>query len=430
MHSEIPFERQKDPISFAVENMEQNLHNLGTVSEYITQIVGAYNSFPDGKAEIYRIMRAAQRITNQNVKTMGPEVYAVFNGAILGMELASTLTIDNGSWYKTGYAHSFLESEMGTERPKNTQRYETVAEQQQRLSVESSTMRDLLSQPINDDTDSLYETFGTKLTSMLYQEPTMQQLSMMGYRMIVGEVIQPSVFETSDEIDAFIGQFESVETYAPVRESIAQSPISESEDESIPTSQELENILHEPMNAEWEDKRSIQNIFMKLSNAYASSEEGKLFSHSDYTNFCKALLKQVEAFNAEQNYLQKNDLLKVKGNFFAIMNSPEGKQYLDRQYELFEISGFFSGFHVIPVPNRDSLVKTINDDIKDPIIWDSLPKAFAPVIRLQDPAFTFRLSDSSIPSTDITHGHSIDIPLNYQTLSLLKLPNETLEDEQ
>jgi hypothetical protein len=208
MHSEIPFERQRDPISFAVKNMEQNLQKLGTVSNYITHIIEAYSSSPDGKAEIYRIMRAAQRITNQNVKSMERESYAVFNGAILGIELASTITIDTGSRYKTGYAHSFLQSEMGTERPKNTQRFETVAEQQQRLSVESLTMRDLLSQPINDDTDSLYETFGTKVTSMLYQEPTMQQLSMMGYRMVIGEVVQPSAFETSDEIEIFMDRFE------------------------------------------------------------------------------------------------------------------------------------------------------------------------------------------------------------------------------
>jgi hypothetical protein len=412
MHSETPFERYKDPISNAVESMEQNIQKLGTVSEYIAQIVGAYNSLPDGRAEIYRIRRAAQRITNQTVKTTGPEAYAVFNGAILGIELASTLTIEKGNWYKTGYAHSFLQSEMGTERPKNTRRAETVAEQQQRLQLESSTMRDLLSQPLNDDTDCVYEKFGSKITTSLYSDPDLQQLSMMGYRMVIGEVIQPSEFETSDEIDAFIGRYENDETFAPVREPITQTSISDLEDMYIPTSQELENILHEPVKIEWEEKSSIQRISMELANAYASSEEGKLFSQSDYAKFCKALLAHVEAFNAEQNILQKNNLLKVKGNFFAIQNNPQGDMYLNRQYELFEISGFFSGFHVLPVPNRDSLARTINEDIIDSEIWAKLPKSFAPVIRLQDPSFTFKLSDSSEPATDVTHGHSIDIPLN------------------
>ena len=424
MHSEIPSERQQDPLSFAVENMEQNLRNLGTISEYVAQIIEAYKSFPDGKAEVYRIMRAAQRITNQNVKTMGPETDAVFNGAILGIELASTMTIDTGSWYKTGYAHSFLQSEMGTERPKNTQRYETVAEQQQRLSLESSTMRDLLSQPINDDTHSLYETFGTKVTSMLYQEPTMQQLSMMGYRMVIGEVVQPSAFETSDEIEIFMDRFEHDEVFEPIRESIAQSAISDLENTHVPTDRELEDLLNEPLSGEWEDKSSIQQILMKLVNAYNSSEEGQQLSKSDDAAFCRALLKHVEAFNAEQHLFQQNDILKVKGDYFSFTNIPNGKIYLERQYKDIEISGVFTGFHVLRVPNQESLLTSINTSISDPDVKAGLPHVFAPVIRIQNPAFIYTLFDSSTASSDVEFGNSIDIPLNYQTLSILRFPEK------
>jgi hypothetical protein len=410
--------------------MEQNLQNLGTVSNYITHIIEAYSSSPDGKAEIYCIMRAAQRITNQNVKSIGRESYAVFNGAILGIELASTITIDTGSRYKTGYAHSFLQSEMGTERPKNTQRFETVAEQQQRLSVESLTMRDLLSQPINDDTDSLYETFGTKVTSMLYQEPTMQQLSMMGYRMVIGEVVQPSAFETSDEVEIFMDRFEHDEVFEPIRESIAKSAISDLENTHVPSDHELEDLLNEPINIEWEDKSSIQQIFMNLANAYNSSEEGRQLSQSDDETFCRALLKHVEAFNAEQHLLQENDILKVKGNYFSFTNIPNGKIYLERQYKEFEISGVFSGFHVLRVPNQESLIESIEKDISHHDIKAGLPHVFAPVIRIQNPAFAYTLSDSSTASSDVEFGNSIDIPLNYQTVSILRFPENSIEDEQ
>jgi hypothetical protein len=425
-------EYPESTIAAAVENMNRTISNFKHISEYIVAVQNGYAEQLNGKAELFSMVRAAHLITNAQPGDFGEKVQAVYHGEVLGLELLNHLEPGKSSHFKSGYAQSFIRQSVEKSRPPTSRTPETSLEHQHRLVSLAWSIQAELSQPNDSDQlHPLYETFGQASASKLSDDLSYQYLTMMGYRMIINEALQPAVLGST---------YELLQTYqvaprnntAPAATEKKRSiiTIADLERQHKPSVKELKEIVEEPQltGLEWKNITSFRKRLLRhFDDTEARIEQLSAMDDQPIESFNRLLEYDIQAFNNKYNLLTENDLLAIEGEFFAVTNHPLIGTHTLRYDLNTEICGSFDGLHVVDVPPNKQLLKAIFD-----------PKAYENdkdigtirtiAIRIKNPEFITLLSDST---KDYEHPpeETIDIPLVYKNVTFRRIKAADLEDE-
>jgi len=434
MSAEHITEFHENTINTAVQNMESIMRRFEYVAQYTADIEKEYVLHAeDGRTEILRLMRAAQLITNRDSSDYSDEVKAVYNGELLGMEFVNYLNIDSGQPFKMGYAQAFMRSELDKSIAENRE-FEPFLSHTFRLARRSAKLRDNLSVPlIEHDLNPIYEEFGNKATSKLSDQPSHQELAMMGFRMIITEALIPTPTNMTDEVmkkvrkelgKSAVYQNPSAEPKIPLQ------TIIELERNYARSIQKTEEIIGEQEGInfiDWEDisyiGKTFQNEFDSLNFDDVELEINALDSVEEIENLMEDRLID---FNRRNEIILENDLISVRGSFFSGSFDDEIGQLFNKPDT--EIRGFFGGICLVDAPT-DRHLKQVLYKLKNNQSAQE-PKNFVltPAIVIMLPREITDTPDGAgiVTKKDL---ESIEIPLNYTNLTFKRIKALDLEPE-
>jgi hypothetical protein len=368
----------------AIENMDRTVEYLGDVPGYVQSIQETYAQYPEGPHELSTMMNAAKLISYRGNNIVDEKIRSVYHGELLGLELINNIEPGVNTYFKKGFAHSFLRHRA--EIRAATHRGENPME-------DSVIMQSELSSPdYLSDIDPRYERFGQKLTSDLTDDLLSREYAMMGFRMILAQALSPK----------FLG--------------ISSSAY-------IPPIGEIEQIVGETAPLKWEDIsdkcREILNAFNYLEMSEEERDNPTLQTESALETFMEARLVQ---FNEECGIIGKGDLLSVIGDQFVLEHVGETTPVAVPMAETTELRGIVEGIHLINAPTQRRLTQfkedgNINND----------SSTLVPAIRILNP---IGVSDYDEFQTRYQYnlGSIMDIPIYYNDVKFSQLKAEAIEN--
>jgi len=417
MSAEFFTERNENSIEFAVKNMQRTMDAFSDLTDYVAEVEETYARIPKGKDELRLMIRTAQCITNKPFNSLEDEVLVTYYGEIIGLEFINYLETDNGEYYKTGFAQSFMQLQIDIDKLTN------YSADQKDVWVEriSQSIQQDLSQPLETHgLNSLYEAFGQRAAERLTPNITHQKLAMMGYRMIVTEALKPSLNVPSEK---------KPQSSHTVKAKLGRQSIADLEKKYVPSVEETEAVLGDiegVMLPEWEDISYIrQNIYTKYDQLVASDEERDEASNLSMLISAEGHMEdRLNKFTLENDLIRVDDLLSVSGEFFGISN--EGREFQYGQFT--EIRGVFDGLHIIEAPSEWDLDRVIDDETGEEANEAIHYTEETVALRLKDPKFLYEDNDGNKelhPNEDT----EIYIPLHYQSVDFMRLKSDDLEPE-
>ncbi|MDB5163155.1 MAG: hypothetical protein JWN28_763 [Candidatus Saccharibacteria bacterium] len=420
MSAEFMTDYPENTISAAVEKMNRTIRNFKHISEYVVEIQEAYASQPIAKAELFSMVRAAHLITGHPAGNFSEEVQAVYHGELLGLELLNNIEASANKHFKTGFAQAFVKHQLDKSHIETNSYNETSLQRQNRLIRLSRSIQIDLSKPDDDhQLNPLFEDFGQKVTAKLSDELSYQYFAMMGYRMILGEAIQPSFSDSTLEMLSDIKNPNESHTYGTDEDLEIQY---------VPTDAELMEAGIEEKDFDWEDITHFRKIFLsKYNQLELPSDTFDATRIQDLQSTEMAIEVEMNNFNQRHKLISEGDLLTVTGNFFALSNSEFGEADLTLFKQHTEIRGFFDGIHLVEVPSNRVLLQTVTDLGEYAKL---MPKKFVHslAIRIKNPVYIFELSDGRKIS-DLSENESINFPLIYRNVHYERIKATDLEGE-
>jgi len=406
MSAEFFTEYNDSTIGAAVGNMETTMRRFRYVAEYAREIEDIYSELPYGQTELEHMIRAAQCVVNHQSDEPSEEVRSVYYGELLGLEFINYLQPDNGDNFKIGIAESYLQIKLGLHRLTNNGT-ETEAAQ---LVQFSESIKSELSQPmIEHGLNPIYEEFGTKATSNLTDDVAHQELAMMGFRLIVTEALKPTL-----------------------KPKLVGEILSRFDDDYIPTIKEMEELLGDEevlQTVEWEDIAYIPKVlFARYNQIKELDEEQQLSNLAILASMDRYTENRLMEFNMEHQLILPNDLISVDGDMFAVAAGDIPLLH----FKDIEIRGIFGGIHMLRVPTEAHMLRMVlggDDDEtvekkyrEDPALQET------PAIRILSPMYVVtNVDDKSF--SESSDNEWIDIPLNYENISYMRIAADELEAE-
>lgn len=419
MSAEFVSEYNETAICAAVGFMEGNMRSFDYVGEYIQDLQDIYSKYPDGDVEIMRMIRAAQLISNRRAGDMGEEVQAVYHGELLGLELINNLEPHVGKFFKTGYAQSFMKFNLEKDKPRSPEEAMTnlLANDQERLYQLAQSLQIDLSFPIyQHDLNPIYEEFGKNATSKLYDESQHQDLAMIGFRMIVIEALKPAGTNEANELLDRIPTPVGLAPQPPV--SIADIARNMGAAKETSDEQGAANFMN------WQDISNIPDILHKKLLKLTAPEQDAAFSDKlTLAEIDRHIEQGLMKYATDNELLGSNDILSFQGEFYSIASDEKGFSLYDRSTE---IQGDFDSIQIVDVPTNSQMLEDLNKDIDADEEADDLMCAIA--IRISNPVFIITTTEGE-PVIEPTEEETIDIPLNYEDITIKRIKAKELEIE-
>lgn len=431
-----------DTIKAATENMQLTMHNFNTVIGYAAEIQDAIALYPEGKAELHRLARAAQIIVGTEAE--GPEyraqAQAVYSGELLAMELINSLEPGVGVPLKTGFAQSFitrmvqsgltvLSSKDSSELSRKHEYYEPFVDQRRRLDAQGKSLQAFLtSDDAIEKISPLYEEFGQQSIEALADKKH-RPLALAGFRMIIIEALKSWSTKkvTEDEIriaqdELMLGDIEIAEQ----RNNLAQQALKAISGE--PNTQKATSETQSE-NAQWEKVDHLPRNIMKFFAGHESSlEDTEEKSNHDIRKIEDSIEQALQKFNTEYDLFTEDDLIAASGNMFIIEYNEAGEGVVSLVSDAMEIIGTFENIYLTEVPTKRQLRDTMAaPELSENILQDG--QLLMPVIRITKPMRTTTLNDDEVLVEEYDFEQIIDIPLNYRGVSYRRIKLDELEEE-
>jgi hypothetical protein len=422
MPAEFFIERNDKSIEYASKNMQQRMDNFTDLTDYVVEIEETYANIPKGKDELRHMMAMAQCIANRPFDSIEEDVQATY-GELIGLEFINYLETDNGEYYKTGFAQSYMDLQINIDMLT----FDTVeaeadaakSEEAWRNRISKSIQQDLLQPMSAHGLSTLYEKFGQRAVERLTPVEDHQQLAMMGFRMIVTEALKPSLNSLTDEPPQSVHSV----TSKLAQQSIANANI------HIPTVEETEAVFGDSEGIkppEWKDISSIREIiYGEYDENTASNEDPEASSLSMLVSANGHAEDRLNKFISEYNLLRPDDFLNVNGEFFGISN--EGREFYYDQFT--EIIGVYDGIHIIQAPSNWDLDQVLDsEEPEEEVSKETKYTEETVAIRLKDPKFIVE-DGTGDKKPQPNNDTEIYIPLHYNSVTFKRLKTDDLEPE-
>ena len=422
MSAEFMTEYNESTIKAAVENMERTMRGVGSIDSYIEDIQEGYAQMHNGNAELSQLLRVAQFITHNKAGDIGNDVQAVYHGELLGLELINYIEPDNGKPFKGGFAQAFMKHRLDASR-KGLKGYEHDKGILRIYSLIEDIQEELTPTEEEDELNPLYTQFGQRIVKQLSDNPSQQELALMGFRMIVTEALSPSMHQSTHEALELFERMVNIPV-TPSKDTFEPAVIHEQLADTLRVSDEkLETMMIEPEDIEWID---IPEVRKNIINEYIQLLTSRIVLDSETKAQTKKYLEEgLSEFNHNFDLLSSADILNVCGEQFAVVAEANESEivYFTNQTD---IRGAFGGIYIVDVPSNKSLLRTLAHPNEYEKILQK-PPVPSPAIRIMDPSFITQLDDGS-NRHDTALDAYIDIPLTYKNVDWQRLKPEAFDD--